>query len=165
MSKSNRPLGRKDEIVIQNVGGEVLIYDLRNDKAFCLNPTSAAIWNLCDGNKTVAEISGQVATHFNAKNADDLVWLALDQLKEEGLIDSGVDARYKHFGDLTRRQVIRKLGLGSMVTLPVIASLIAPPSALAAASCNCLNPTVCGTPAFSTCPSTVMCNVAGVCAP
>lgn len=134
MSNSNKPLGRKDEIVIQEIDGEVLIYDLRNDKAFCLNPTSAAIWKLCDGDKSVAEIADNVAKEFKATNSEDLVWLALDQLKKEKLLEGGIDAGYDHFDGMSRRQVIRKIGMGSAVAIPIIASLVAPTALLAAVS-------------------------------
>lgn len=126
MSKTNKPLGRKDEIVIQEIDGEVLIYDLRNDKAFCLNATSAAIWKLCDGDKSVADIASRVAADFKATNSEDLVWLALDQLKKEKLIDGGLDKGYDHFNGLSRRQVIKNIGMGSMVAIPIVASLLAP---------------------------------------
>lgn len=39
-SKSN-PTSRKEAIVVKELEGEVLIYDLRIDKAYCLNETSA----------------------------------------------------------------------------------------------------------------------------
>jgi len=54
-----KPESRQSGLVIQELGGEILIYDLREDKAFCLNATSALVWQACDGNKTVGEISVQ----------------------------------------------------------------------------------------------------------
>jgi hypothetical protein len=144
MSRTNKPLGRKDEIVIQEVDGEVLIYDLRNDKAFCLNETSAAIWKLCDGNTSVADIAGRVAKDVKATNNEDIVWLALDQLKKEKLIDGGLEAGYDHFEGMSRRQVVKKIGLSSLVAIPVVASMVAPVAAQSTSVCNgtcrCMNP-------------------------
>ncbi len=55
------PLGRRDNLVVQEIDGEIMIYDLTDNKVFCLNETSALIWQLCDGNKSALEISRQKA--------------------------------------------------------------------------------------------------------
>ena len=56
---------------------------------------------------------------------EDAVWLALDQLKDEQLIEN-----YKgssgYFQGLTRREIIRRVGLTSMVALPFVTSIVAP---------------------------------------
>ena len=85
MKKDIKPLSRKDEIVVQELNGEVLIYDLRTNKALCLNETSSLVWEACDGNTSVSEISRSISRKLNAPANDDLVWLALDQLKKEKL--------------------------------------------------------------------------------
>lgn len=135
MKNNSKPVSRKDEIVIQELDGEVLIYDLRSNKAFCLNATSAAIWKLCDGGKSVADIAGRVAKDFKASNSEDLVWLALDQLNKEKLISDSPDLGTR-FEGMSRRQIIKKIGLGSLVALPVVAGLVAPPAVLAQTACG-----------------------------
>ena len=57
MKSGNYPLSRQDNIVIQELRDEVLIYDLAKNKALCLNQTSAKVWQECDGTKSVSEIS------------------------------------------------------------------------------------------------------------
>jgi hypothetical protein len=131
--KNNNPKSRKTELVVQELKDEVLIYDLNINKAYCLNPTSAAIWNLCDGNNTVSEITGQLSKKLKQPVTDDLVWLALDQFKQDNLLADNAEVQIK-FDGLSRREVIRKIGLASMIALPVISSLIAPHAA-DAASC------------------------------
>ena len=42
MKSGRNPLSRQDNIVIQELKDEILIYDLQN-KALCLNQTSATI--------------------------------------------------------------------------------------------------------------------------
>jgi hypothetical protein len=45
MLKNNiKPISRKSHIVVQYFGNEILIYDLTENKAFCLNETSALVW-------------------------------------------------------------------------------------------------------------------------
>lgn len=127
----NNPVSRTEDIIVQELSGEVLIYDLKDNKAFCLNETSALIWEMCDGNKSVSEISRELGKKLNSPANEDLVWLALDQLKKEKLIESEVTAPSAYAG-MNRRDVIRKIGLASMIALPVVAGLVAPPAAHAA---------------------------------
>lgn len=124
------PLSRQTNIVVQKVENELLIYDLSNNKAFCLNETSAMIWQLCDGANSVADISRYLSRILNASLPEELVWLALDRLKKDNLLEKS-DEFAIDFGGLNRREVIRKVGLGSLVALPLIASIIAPSALLA----------------------------------
>lgn len=134
MKKDIKPISRKDEIVVQELNGEVLIYDLRIDKAFCLNETSGLVWEACDGSKNVSEISRSISRKLNAPAGEDLVWLALDQLKKEKLIANSEEV-ISNFEGMSRRDVVKKIGLASVIALPVITSLIAP-SAVYAVSCT-----------------------------
>jgi hypothetical protein len=103
-----------------------------------LNQTAAQVWKACDGNNSVAEI----AAEFGKGNNEDLVWLAIDQLSENNLLEAKVAPKFK---GQSRREVIKKIGLASIIAVPVIASLVAPQNALAAQSCNCVNDTQCTT--------------------
>ena len=123
--EKNRPQSRKRNLVEQEVDGELLIYDLESNKAFCLNQASSLIWQACDGNRTVAQINDLLGKQLQARTDEDIVWLALDQLSKENLIDPPVDLETK-FAGMSRRQVIKKIGVGSMIALPMVASLVAP---------------------------------------
>ena len=135
MSKENKPRSRKENIVVQEVDGEVLIYDLEKNKALCLNQTSALVWQACDGKRTVAQINDLLGKQLQTQTDEDIVWLALDQLSKEKLIHPPVDLENK-FEGMSRREVIRKVGLGAMVALPVVAGIVAPPAALAQTACG-----------------------------
>jgi hypothetical protein len=134
MISSSRPLSRKDQLVVQEHDEEVLVYDLRSNKAFCLNTTAALIWQACDGRQEISEISNLVANALDEPESEALVWLALDRLKKENLMEEE-DLIAARFNGLSRREVIKKLGITSMAALPVIASLVAPTSASAVSSC------------------------------
>lgn len=141
--KSVYPLSRKENLVVQELDGEVLIYDLGANKAFCLNETSALVWETCDGIKSVSEISRILGEKLNVPANEDLVWLAIDQLKKEKLIANGEEL-VSNFAGMNRREVIKKVGLATMAVLPVVASLAAPSSANAASVCvNPANGCVC----------------------
>jgi hypothetical protein len=144
MKQKVAPLSRKNDIVVQDLNGEVLIYDLKLNKAFCLNETSALVWQACDGNKSVDEISRSISKQMNQPANDDLVWLALDQLKQENLLENSEEV-VANFDGMSRREVIRKIGLGTMIALPFVTGLIAPTAAqaqslaaiCAATACDC----------------------------
>ena len=76
----NTPRSKKDNIVIQEVENELMIYDLSNNEAFCLNETSALIWQLCDGKNNISEIANELEKKFKTPINEYLVWLGLDQL-------------------------------------------------------------------------------------
>ena len=147
MKNDFKPVPRKDNVVVQELNGEVLIYDLGENKAFCLNETSALVWQACNGEKNVAEISRELSGKLDSPVNEDLVWLALDQLKKENLIENK-DEVVADFGGMSRREVIRKVGFASIVALPLISSLVAPPaiSAQSAGACTgqaCSNNVAC----------------------
>jgi hypothetical protein len=128
MKKDFTPKSRKDNIVVQELEGEVLIYDLEKNKALCLNKTSALVWQSCDGSRTIADISDIVGKQLNSQINEDLIWLALDQLSKQSLVEKQPVLNDK-FDGLSRREVIKKVGMASLVALPMIATLTAPVAA------------------------------------
>ena len=160
MKSSQVPVARKEGLVIQETTEEVLVYDLSTNKAHCLNQTAAFVWKSCDGNNSISEITNLFEKEMGAVVHEDLIWLAIDQLQEKNLLESEPSPK---FTGSSRREVIKKIGLATVVALPIVASLTAPTSALASTSCACSNPGACITQ--TTCPSTVNCNGAGICAP
>lgn len=148
MINSQNPIARKNGLVVQEVPDEVLVYDMDSNKAHCLNKTAGLVWKSCDGKNTVSDIASIVEASSNSPVSQDLIWLAIDQLNENNLMETAVPPT---FSGQSRRDVIKKIGLGAMVALPIVASLAAPQSALASLSCpacssnqDCLdNPTVC----------------------
>ena len=141
------PIARKNNIVIQDLGKEILIYDLEINKALSLNETSALIWQLSAGERTISEIAQEASKKLNVQVGDRFVWLALWRLKKENLIETDIS---DFFEGETRREIIKKVGFASLVTLPIITSLIAPTSAQAQSGNNCsTNPLPNGCPCSS----------------
>lgn len=145
MKDQKKPVSRRENIVVQEIDGEVLIYDLIKNKAFCLNQTSALVWQNCDGTKTIADINDTVGKQLNSQVNEDIIWLALDQLSKENLIEKETKPESK-FAGLSRREVIKKVGLASVVALPVVTSLVAPlavhanSACIAGGTCTCTAP-------------------------
>lgn len=159
MNHSELPAARTAGIVVQDAPSEVLVYDMESDKAHCLNQTAASVWRACDGKTSVGEIAELLSSTAGGKVSEDMVWLALDQLSEHNLLQSSITTKFE--GE-SRRSVIKKIGFASMVALPVIASLVAPQSVLASASCVCTTPINCQTGGSANCPPN--CNTTfGIC--
>jgi len=124
------PVTRKNDIVVQEIKGETLIYDLKSNKAFCLNETSAIVWQLCDGNRSISDISDDMSVRLKTLVSGDFVALALDQFDKDDLL-AGAGEKSDKFGGVSRREVIRKVGFASVVALPMVSSLVAPKASMA----------------------------------
>ena len=128
---SKLPQTKTENIVVQDVDDEILIYDLILNKAFCLNETSALVYNACDGKTEFEE--------FKRKHnfPDDLLFFALDELQKQNLIENNYISPLK---GIKRREVIKKIGLASMIALPIISSIVAPTSVMAQSVCGGTQP-------------------------
>lgn len=124
------PKARTENLVEQDTDTELLIYDLKTNKAYVLNETSKAIYKACNDQIEHDELKSR--SNFS----DEVIYFALDELNRNELL---ADANYvSPFSGMNRREVIKKVGLASMVALPIIAGLTAPTAAGAAS--NCPNP-------------------------
>src|SRR5690606_40050 len=111
----------------------------------------ALVWKSCDGKRSVSEIAEFVGSETGEQVSDDLVWLAIDQLNETNLLEDQITVDFK---GQSRRDALKKIGLASVIALPIVASLAAPQNALANMSCACSTVTECeGYPAESLCPT------------
>jgi hypothetical protein len=148
------PVARKDGIVVQDVDDELLVYDLRSNRAHCLTESAAFIWNCCDGRTSVEQMRQKIKERFGTEVSEDFVLLALEELGREGLLESSVETG---LGKISRREALRKVGVGTMIALPLVVSLAVPNTALAAATCerrgcrfpiHCPLPCVCDSESF-----------------
>ena len=121
----NLPKVRRN-LLVQDLNDETLIYDLTNNKSYCLNSTAKIVFNACNGKTAFDDL--KIQTNL----PDEIIYLSLDELKSNDLVETNY---VSPFSGMNRREVIRKVGLASMIALPVISSLIAPNAASAASSC------------------------------
>lgn len=135
MNNLYTPVSRKENLVLQDLNGEILIYDLSGSKAFCLNETAAFVWNLCDGKNTVGEIAGKLAEKTKSSANEEIVWLAIEQLKKSDLMTEA-DKLPAVFKGLDRREVIKRAALTTAVALPIVTGLVAPQAAAAQSVCS-----------------------------
>lgn len=140
MKYKDNPVGRFTDIVIQPLDGELLIYDLEINKAYCLNKTSALIWQACNGENSVNGISRIVSKNLGQQVNVNLIQLALDEFRKNNLLTNSEEANFA-LDKMSRRQLIRNVALNTAIVLPTISSLIAPTAAMAGsvAACGAIN--------------------------
>jgi hypothetical protein len=132
------PQARHKEIVVQEFENEILIYDLLTKKAYCLNQTAGVVFTLCNGQRTISEISDLMSQKLKTPASEELVWLTINDLRKNRLIENSAQLSQSLTGQ-TRREMVKKVGLASMVALPLISS-VAAPLAAQAQSLSCVNP-------------------------
>lgn len=119
------PTARHKRLVVQELPEEILIYDLDRDKAHCLNQTAAFIWKQCDGRTTIATAQQRLEKMFGAGIDEAMIWHALDQLERFELLQERV-TRSAGMNRLSRRSVIRSMGITAVIAVPLITSIVAP---------------------------------------
>jgi DNA-binding transcriptional regulator YhcF (GntR family) len=121
------PLAKAADLLVEEFGDELLIYDQRGDRAHCLTSTASRVWEACDGSTSVRQLG--LALNLDAAT----VVRALEQLEACGLLDSGPAA------GVTRREATAKLvSIGAAAaSAPLIYSITAPAPALAASQAFC----------------------------
>src|SRR6266404_8770182 len=129
-----KPLARKEGLVIQELPDEVLVYDLERDRAHCLNETAAFVWQRCDGRNSTSQIALTLGNQLNCKVDERIVWLALDQLGRNHLLEEQPRPPPSMMS-VNRRTMVRTLGLTAAVAIPIVTSIVAPTPAQAATGC------------------------------
>lgn len=128
------PLSRCENIVVQELNDEILVCDLKNNRVLCLNQTVAEVWKLSDGEKDVKTISQILSRKLNSNISEELVLFSLDELSKSDLLHKkfSLDERFR---GASRREIIKRIGLGTMAALPLITSVVMP-KAVQAQSCG-----------------------------
>ena len=119
------PRMRRQQLIVDELPDEVLVYDLDRHKAHCLNGTTALVWRRCDGQTAPSEIARQLKNDLNQAFNEELVWLALSQLEKVHLLEEPIVVP-KQMAGLSRREMVRALGIGAVVAVPLITSIVSP---------------------------------------
>lgn len=123
------PQARTTDIIEQVAGEELMIYDLRTDRAYALNDTSRAVFKACVAKTSFEDLKR------TSEYSGDLIYLALDELKANNLLAGEYQLQFTR---MSRREAVRRVGLASLIALPVVSVLVAPSSVAAASTaCSC----------------------------
>jgi hypothetical protein len=142
---TRRPIARSDDLIIEEVDDELLVYDSESKRAHCLTPTAARVWRACDGQKDASAIV--LALDMSQEDVDR----ALDELGGANLLDSPeLEILNGNGSGITRRAFgSRSIQAGAAVAAaPMIYSIVAPTPAAAGTPppfvCNLYTSKSCG---------------------
>ncbi len=125
------PATRKDDLTISMLDDEVLVYDPETRRASCLNSFAAGVLALCDGQSSASDIMRELPF----KDVDErMVWLALADLQKAQLLQDRISIPFNADGRTNRRDLLKRIGIGSAVAVPIVAG-IALPTVAQAATC------------------------------
>lgn len=116
------PKARTERLLIQEVGGELVVYDLDRQQAHRLNSSAALVWRHCDGKTSIGQLTSLLAVRLGLPEDPRLVEDALAELEQVHLMTG-------RFGFSTRQKVAVAGALALLV--PVVESLVAPTPASA----------------------------------
>src|SRR5436190_7984207 len=117
---------RKRTTVAMPTGGDGLhVFDHQQQKAYALNTTSALVLQHCDGETTPEQLTDLVRQNFNVPGtqAEQLTWLALDELGKANLLEAGVALPRPPSSNLTRRQMLTTFATAgvALAVVPMVA--------------------------------------------
>lgn len=118
----DRPRSRTEDIVVERINDELVVYDKLSQSGHCLTPDAASVWERCDGNLTTVEIADRVAL------APEAVQRAIEALRECGLLDEDpvpADGAHASAHGYSRREAALKLAKagGAAFAAPLIYSV------------------------------------------
>ena len=73
-SKPSSPCARSEDLIVEELGEEILVYDMKADRGHCLSPMAARVWRRCDGRTPAKDMSAELDLD------PDAVDRALDEL-------------------------------------------------------------------------------------
>jgi hypothetical protein len=129
---AQNPKARSEDLIVQEVDDETLVYDVANARAHCLSADAAAVWHAADGEKSEAVLAEELGLD------SEIVTRALGELEEKELIEARPVVHMNgngHSSGVTRREFglkSAKVG-GAVAAGPMIYSIVAP-TALATVS-------------------------------
>jgi hypothetical protein len=121
------PRARQDDLLVEAVGEELLLYDQNRHVAHCLSPTAGCVWLHCDGERDVTELA------VLAEASEDLVADALHELRERDLLHPESQLTQSALPGESRREAISRITrVGAAATsVPLIVSATAATPAMA----------------------------------
>jgi len=117
---------RKRTTVATTASGDGLdLFDHQQQQAYALNTTSALVWQHCDGQTTPEQLMELLRQNFNVScaEAEQLTWLALDELGKANLLEAEVTRPHPLSSKLTRRQMLTTFATAgvALAVVPMVA--------------------------------------------
>lgn len=129
------PKARNQELLIREIDGETVVYDLKTDKASCLDDLTTSVWKACDGKTDIESILDKLKCSDYQDSNINLVWVAIDQLGQAGLLEESISPEWNK-SSTSRREMFRMLGKGVIGALPVISTISIQPALAQVSGCK-----------------------------
>jgi hypothetical protein len=126
------PSARRDGLIVESLGDELLVYDGERNRAHSLNGVAAAVWEACDGKRSAPGLAEKASEKLGEPVSEEAVWRALSQLDERRLLVGDSTPGY------SRRQAVKRMsviGASAAFAAPLVKSIVVPTAAQAGASC------------------------------
>jgi hypothetical protein len=135
------PRARKDGLLEEAVGEELLLYDRDSHTAHCLSPIAAAVWRHCDGERDVTKLA-ELAGVSESLVADALP--ELPELREKDLLVAEPELMQNITPGISRREAIGRVArygaaaaAGSLIVSATAATPAMASSGEATMCCQC----------------------------
>jgi hypothetical protein len=113
---------KSNQLVVEKLGAELMIYDQARNQAFCLNQTAAFVWQHCDGKSTIKDIAAKMAQTLGKPVDEKIVTFSLQSLSKDGLLETSNLTPFVP-ASMSRRELIEKIGVRAAVALPLVTAL------------------------------------------
>lgn len=123
--KQQTPCARQEGLLFTPLNDELVIYDTERNKAHSLNRVASLVWKYCDGHTEVSQIQRLVAQEFQAPVDEQVIWLALQQLQLNRLLEERVQTPSNL---ISRREAAKRFGKVALVAVPIVSSMLIPPA-------------------------------------
>ncbi len=127
------PRARTEDLVVEELPEETLVYDLKRHTAHCLNGPAAVVWRHSDGQTSTTQLAKILAEESELPHDEGIVRFALNRLQKAKLLE-GTNIPKVAAGH-SRRELVKRLALGGLaMLLPVVTTMVAPVPAMAAST-------------------------------
>jgi hypothetical protein len=126
------PQARRDELLEETIGEELLLYDQSSHTAHCLSAIAACVWRHCDGKRNVAQLAEIAGV------GEDVVADALHELREQNLLAAELQLMQSAVPSISRREAIGRVARygAAAAAAPLIVSATAATPAMASSEEN-----------------------------
>ena len=137
------PAARNADLILTATDDELIIFDVEAEQIHHLDAVSAAVWQHCDGRRSMAEVAAAATDALGARVDVDAVAIAAAKLDEARLLVEAVA-----IPRMSRRIFGRRVAMAGAAAVPAVVSITAP-HASASASGDCIgnrsSPIICRT--------------------
>lgn len=126
------PEARSSGILTEQVGDEIVVYDLDSKDVHCLGQLAAVVFEQSDGRTDEAAIARSAGERLGRPVTNNEVRAAIAQLEERSLLAQ--PPLVLHQEGVSRRELAKKTARisAAVASVPLITSIVAPTAAMAA---------------------------------